>query len=99
MTQAGSHYPADRLSAGMMPLLDAPPSLPLDVQADEVEFQQLLGRHDIGQILHLREELRLPASALGDSSFMTREKKETKSAWLADFSGMASSSVPSAFCR
>ena len=98
MNQAGTHYPADRMSAGMMPLLDTPPSLAMDVQPEEVEFRQLRGRHDIGRIVHLREEIRLPASALGDSSFMTREKKETKSAWSADFSGRASLSARSDCC-
>lgn len=50
-----------------------------EVPLDEVSFEHLKAVSDIAQILHLRGEIQLPASALADPSFHTREKKETNS--------------------
>lgn len=54
----------------------APPST--DVQPHEVNFRRLRGAQEIARILHLRQEIQLPSSALADASFALREKKETK---------------------
>ncbi|MCG2593474.1 hypothetical protein LZ009_11870 [Ramlibacter sp. XY19] len=86
----------------MMPLLDAPPVLELpastDVQPHEVTFRQLRG-HEIGRILHLREEIRLPAAARSDGSFATREKKETRTASSVPSCATANTSARSACCQ
>ncbi len=50
-----------------------------EVPLDEVSFEHLKSVCAIAQILHLRGELQLPASALADPAFHTREKKETNS--------------------
>lgn len=55
----------------------APPST--EVQPHEVSFRRLRGAHEIARVLHLRNEIALPASALADAAFHTREKKEMKS--------------------
>lgn len=76
-------------SAAMLPpgLQELHPSLaallPVDVQVDEVSFRELQGRGEIARVLHLREEIQLPAIARGNASFAVLEKKETKSAWSA----------------
>ena len=49
----------------------------LELPLDELSFHRLTTPAQIGQILHLRGELALPAAALTDPSFHTREKKET----------------------
>lgn len=54
----------------------APPST--DVQPHEVSFRRLRGAQEIARILHLRQEIQLPSSAVADASFALREKKETK---------------------
>lgn len=79
-------------SFGLLPATMLPPLLDelpasvtrppaTDVQPDEVSFRQLRAPHEIGRILHLRDEIHLPASALGDAGFAMREKKETRSGW------------------
>jgi len=50
-----------------------------DLRPDEVRFRELQGTHEVARILHLRRQIALPASALGDAGFAVREKKETKS--------------------
>lgn len=92
------------MPAGMpMPLVEeprlyeAPPSN--DVQAHEVGFRQLRGAREIARILHLRNEIALPAATLRDAGFGTREKKEMKLAWSALSCATANTSVPSACCR
>jgi hypothetical protein len=52
-----------------------------DVQPHEVGFHRLRGAREISRILHLRNEIALPAAALADSGFATREKKEMRPAW------------------
>jgi len=54
----------------------APPAT--EVRPHEVNFRHLRGAHEIARILHLRNEIALPASTLADASFRTREKKETR---------------------
>jgi hypothetical protein len=49
----------------------------LELPLDELSFHRLTTPAEIGQILHLRGEIQLPATALADPSFHTREKKET----------------------
>ena len=52
----------------------------LELPLDELSFHRLTTQAEIAQILHLRDEIQLPASALADPSFHTREKKETSTA-------------------
>jgi hypothetical protein len=61
---------------------DEPP-VTTELQPHEVGFRELRGRREISQILHLREQINLPASALTDSGFALREKKETSWVWSA----------------
>lgn len=49
----------------------------LELPLDELRFHRLTTPAQIGQILHLRGEISLPATALADPSFHSREKKET----------------------
>lgn len=49
----------------------------LELPLEELSFHRLTTPAQIDQILHLRGELTLPAAALADPSFHTREKKET----------------------
>lgn len=70
------------MPATLMPLAEEPalyeaPPVSTDVQPHEVRFRRLRGPQEIGRILHLRDEIRLPTAARGDASFTTREKKET----------------------
>lgn len=52
----------------------------LEVPLDELNFRHLQGAEEIAQIVHLRQEIQLPASALADPTFHTREKKKTRRA-------------------
>jgi len=52
------------------------PMISNEVQPHEVTFKRLRGAHEIARILHLREEIALPLTALADASFAAREKKE-----------------------
>jgi hypothetical protein len=68
----------------MEPLLEEPPAPALrtlsnEVQPHELAFRRLRGAREIERVLHLRDEIRLSASVLADSSFTLREKKETRS--------------------
>eukprot|EP01034_Spumella_vulgaris_P005319 gene5319-6787_t len=56
-------------------------------QVDEIRFRHLTTPLEIRQVLHLREELSLPAAIRDDPEFVAREKKETKSALSAHLSG------------
>lgn len=49
----------------------------LELPLDELSFHRLTTTAEIAQIMHLRGEIQLPAAALADPSFHTREKKET----------------------
>ena len=90
--------------ASLMPLVDGsrllyqPQPASADVQPHEVHYRRLRGAHDIGRVLHLRNELQLPAAAKGDASFATLEKKETKLAWSGVSSGSVNTSVRFASC-
>lgn len=53
----------------------------IELPLDELSFHRLRTPAEIGQILHLRSEINLPAAALADPSFHTREKKETNMGW------------------
>jgi hypothetical protein len=89
-TEATSASLAQATAAALFPaLLEMPPplrdeALPqgkvdgrLELPLDELSFHRLTTPAEIGQILHLRGEINLPATALADPSFHTREKKET----------------------
>jgi hypothetical protein len=87
------------MPVGMMPLLDAPPpAASTDVQPHEITFRQLRG-HEIARVLHLREEIRLPAAARSDGSFATREKKETRTASSGPSCASGNTSARSACCQ
>lgn len=92
--------PSFALSSAPPGLLDdftyAPPPVSDDVQPHEVSFRRLKGVHEIARILHLRDEIALPAAALADASFAAREKKETKSVSSARSCASAKPSAPSA---
>ena len=90
------HAPA-MVPAGLMAMLAAPAREAItDVQPHEVSFRCLRGAHEIANILHLRNQIALPASAVGDAGFAMREKKEMKWAWWAPSCATVSTSVPSA---
>jgi hypothetical protein len=57
------------------------PVVTTEVQPHEVNFRELRGGREISQILHFRSQIQLPASALTDSGFALREKKETSWVW------------------
>lgn len=62
---------------------------PDEPQADEIRFRHLKTPQDIAHVLHLREELSLPAAIRDDPEFVAREKKEMKSDLLAPLYGGA----------
>ena len=100
-----SDFSRSEQSFGLMPatmvppLYDAPPPLSNDIQAHEVSFRHLRSAHEIARILHLRNEIQLPTSAMSDAGFAVREKKETKSVWWGHSCARASTSARSACCR
>lgn len=53
---------------------------PTELRAEEVSFTQLRGPREITRVLHLREQIALPASTADDPGFAAREKKETSRA-------------------
>jgi hypothetical protein len=59
---------------------EAPPA-PADLQAEDIDFIRLRGPRDIARVQHLRRQIALPASAVGDPGFASREKKETS--WVS----------------
>lgn len=80
-----SDFSGSERSFGLMPadfasVVEEPPPTSNDVQPQEVDFRHLRGPAEIARILHLRREIQLPASALADTGFAAREKKETRSA-------------------
>lgn len=87
-----------RMPAGIADAYCEPPPLTTDLQPQDVAFQHLRGMAGIARIVHLRNEIQLPASALGDPGFAAREKKETRSAWWVPSCAMASTSAPSGCC-
>ncbi|WBY01989.1 hypothetical protein PE066_00150 [Ramlibacter tataouinensis] len=81
-----------------VPVSDAPlaphlraeaPAAPREIAIDELEIRHLQGPGDIARVLHLRQEIHLPAAALADPGFESREKKETSTALSPDSSGAA----------
>ncbi|NNU43059.1 hypothetical protein [Ramlibacter montanisoli] len=53
-----------------------PPPAKTELQPREVGFLRLRGAHEIARILHLRDEIRLPAAVQADAGFAAREKKD-----------------------
>ncbi len=47
--------------------------------SESLRFRQLYTPREFSRVLHLREEINLPAEMLADPAFIAREKKETKS--------------------
>jgi hypothetical protein len=72
---------------------------PTELQAHEVSFTQLSGARAIARILHLRQQIALPTSAVDDPGFATREKKETTLASSVLSFASASTSARFATCR
>ena len=72
---------------------------PTELQAHEVSFTQLSGARAISRILHLRQQIALPSSAVDDPGFATREKKETTLDSSALSRASASTSARFATCR
>ena len=58
---------------------DFAPAVSTELQPHEVGFRRLRGHREISRVQHLRQQIALPASAVGDAGFASREKKETKS--------------------
>lgn len=56
------------------------PDARLEVPIDELSFRHLQSAADIARIVPLRQQIQLPASAMADPAFHTREKKETRRA-------------------
>lgn len=86
-------------SAGLAIPAQEPPPASTDILPDEVAYCRLRGAHEIAAVLHLRRQIALPVSALGDAGFALREKKEMRSAWSAPSSAREKPSAPSATCR
>lgn len=86
-------------SLGVMPQMPpmARPQLPApepvvpagsrELPLDELEIQHLRGMDEIAQVVHLRSEINLPAAALADPAFISREKKETSTVLSPVFAG------------
>ena len=51
-----------------------------EIQPHEVNFRRLRGAREIARVAPLRQQIALPAAALGDPGFALREKKETRRA-------------------
>jgi len=68
-------------AASFLPAEEAAGPVATEVQAHEVNFRRLRGAREIARVLPLRQEIALPASALGDPAFAAREKKETR--WVS----------------
>ena len=65
-----------------LPLVESRPTgIPScnDAALDELRFRQLRTPSEDSRVLNLRQELRLPETALNDAGFAAREKKETRS--------------------
>ncbi|WP_156385504.1 hypothetical protein [Ramlibacter sp. Leaf400] len=90
-------------SLGVMPQMPpmARPQIPVapepvipagsrELPLDELEIQHLRGMAEIAQVVHLRSEINLPAAALADPAFISREKKETSTVLSPVFAGAAS---------
>jgi hypothetical protein len=52
----------------------------LELPLDELSFRHLQTAEEISRIVHLRQQIQLPAAALADPGFAAREKKRTKRA-------------------
>lgn len=76
-----------------------PPPGARELPIDELEIQHLRTAEQIAAVVHLRGEIQLPASALADPGFHTREKKETSTASSPDSAGADNSSARSASFR
>jgi hypothetical protein len=50
-----------------------------ELQPHEIHFRRLRGPREIARVVPLRQQIALPATALGDPGFAVREKKETRS--------------------
>ncbi|HYD75549.1 hypothetical protein [Ramlibacter sp.] len=76
------------------PHLHAPAVAPREIAIDELEIRPLRRPDEIAHVLHLREEIHLPAAALADPAFASREKKETSTGSSPVSSGAATGLEP-----
>lgn len=91
---------AARASTGVLPwaLAGFDPVAPAmrreaELEPREVRFRRLRTEIELRRIEHLRAEIHLPASAVADPDFRTREKKEMRKGSSAHSSGAAVSSA------
>jgi len=93
-------------SLGLVPATSAavPPQPPVpagsrELPLDELEIRPLRAAEEIARVIHLRSEIHLPAAALADPEFATREKKETSTGSSPVSCGGARTLAPSASFR
>jgi hypothetical protein len=67
-----------------------------EVPVHELSFCHLKAHEEIARIIHLRDEIQLPASVLADAGFAAREKKGTRKDSLQHSSAAEHTSAPSA---
>lgn len=72
----------------------AAPAVRRDIPPQELRLRQLRTPCEIGEIEHLRRQIRLPAAALADPGFAALEKKGMRQAWSQLSSSVAASSAP-----
>ena len=77
----------------------APPDGSRELPLDELEIRPLRSAEEIARVVHLRREISLPAAALADPEFTTREKKETSTVSSPVSCGAARTLEPSASFR
>ena len=65
-----------------------------DIPPQELRLRQLRTPWEIGEIEHLRRQIRLPAATLADPGFAALEKKGTKPASSPRWRSGARSSAP-----
>lgn len=87
MAVAGRPAVPESIPAGRLPA--AVPAAACEIAIDELEIRRLQHPGEIAQVSHLRQAIQLPAAALADPGFASREKKETSTALSPDSSGAA----------
>lgn len=76
-------------SSVLLPTEPAAPAGSRELPVDELQIRPLRGAEEIARVIHLRNEISLPAAALADPEFRTREKKETSTVSSPDSCGAA----------
>lgn len=67
-----------------------------EVPVHELSFRHLKTHEEIARIVHLRDEIQLPASVLADAGFAAREKKGMRKGSSLDSSAAELTLAPSA---